>query len=97
MEVKLKRVSMETLMDKKNLYEIFVQAVEMASKDGDAAEVAKLKQGLNLWTQLVMEDQAHDTKVENNVTNMQNHANELLVDLEFLLHNLRPHWQEVRY
>jgi hypothetical protein len=43
MEVKLKRVSMETLMDKKNLYEIFVQAVEMASKDGDAAEVAKLK------------------------------------------------------
>lgn len=65
---------MEQLLDFKKMYDLFTQAVKLATRDHDAEEVATLKQGIDLWTKMIVADQKHDDQVAENVINLQSLA-----------------------
>lgn len=59
----------------------FIKAVNLAVKDQDDAEVRTLKEGLELWTSMEIENESHYSQIVENVSQMQKDA---ISDLDML-------------
>jgi len=96
-DVTLTRISTADVADKRRMFDLFTTLNDRAKKDNDP-EVAKcVQESLLLWEKMMVADQIHDDRIQENVESMQADCLPWSNEISFLLLDIwnRQNWEHL--